>query len=70
MNRTALQSKQVGVTRMAFRARKVFGTFEPLNRDSNPDLCDIGAVLHQLSYQAYWQLVAGWVDHMSLDELA
>ena len=28
MNRPALQSKQVGVSRMAFRARKVFGTFE------------------------------------------
>ena len=28
MNRPALQIKQVGVSRMAFRARKVFGTFE------------------------------------------
>ena len=28
MNRTALQSKQVGVWRMAFRARNSFGTFE------------------------------------------
>ena len=28
MKRPALQSKRVGVLRMAFRARKVFGTFE------------------------------------------
>ena len=28
MKRQALQNKQVGVLRMAFRARKVFGTFE------------------------------------------
>ena len=28
MNRPALQIKQVGVSRMAFRARKVLGTFE------------------------------------------
>ena len=28
MNRPALQIKQVGVSRMAFRARKVFGSFE------------------------------------------
>ena len=28
MDRPALQIKQVGVSRMAFRARKVFGTFE------------------------------------------
>ena len=28
MKRPALQNKQVGVLRMAFRARKVFGTFE------------------------------------------
>ena len=28
MKRPALQNKQVGVLQMAFRARKVFGTFE------------------------------------------
>ena len=28
MKRQALQNKQVGVLRMAFRVRKVFGTFE------------------------------------------
>ena len=26
-------------------------------RDANPDLCDSGAVLHQLSYQVNWELV-------------
>ena len=26
-----------------------------LNGDSNHDLCDSGAVLHQLSYQAKWE---------------
>ena len=31
-------------------------------RDSNPDLCDTGAVLHQLSYQANWELVIIWVN--------
>ena len=25
-----------------------------LNRDSNPDLCDAGAVLYQLNYHANW----------------
>ena len=32
-----------------------------LNGDSNLDLCDAGAVLFQLSYQAYWELVIMWV---------
>ena len=27
----------------------------------NPDLCNAGAVLHQLSYQANWELVIMWV---------
>ena len=31
-------------------------------RDSNPDLCDAGAVLHQLSSQVNWELVITWVD--------
>ena len=26
-------------------------------QDSNPDLCNAGAVLYQLSYQAKWELV-------------
>ena len=26
---------------------------ERKERDSHPDLCDVGAVLYQLSYQAY-----------------
>ena len=28
-----------------------------LNRIQTHDLCDAGAVLYQLSYQAYWELV-------------
>ena len=28
-----------------------------LNGDSNPDLCDGGAPLHQLSHQVDWELV-------------
>ena len=28
-----------------------------LKRDSNPDLCNAGAVLHQLSYQVNWEQV-------------
>ena len=27
----------------------------------NPDLCNAGAVLYQLSYQANWELVIMWV---------
>ena len=42
MKRPALQNKQVVVFRMAFRARKVFGTFEKRvpERELNPDLWD------------------------------
>ena len=39
MKRPALQNKQVRVLRMAFRARKVFGTFEkraPVSGDKIP----------------------------------
>ena len=38
MKRPALQSKRVGVLRMAFRARKVFGSFEKRTpgRELNP----------------------------------
>ena len=38
-----------------------------LNGDSNPDLCDAGAVLHQLRYQGNWELIVMWVDHESGD---
>ena len=38
-----------------------------LNRDSNPDLCDAGAVLYQLSYQANWEQVIMWVDYKPID---
>ena len=37
MKRQALQNKQVGVLRMAFRARKVFGTFEKRAPDVSRD---------------------------------
>ena len=40
-------------------------------RHLNPDLCDAGAVLHQLSYRANRNLVVMWVDYkpymMSID---
>ena len=59
IKRPALQNKQVVVLQMAFRARKVLGTFEKRapGRDSNPGLCDSGAVLDQLRNQANWELV-------------
>ena len=38
-----------------------------LNEDSNPDLCDSGAMFHQLSYQANWELAVKWVDHKPVD---
>ena len=31
-------------------------------QDSNPDFCDSGAVLNQLSYQANRELVIMWVN--------
>ena len=37
-------------------------------RDSNPDLRDAGAVLHQLSYQANWKLIVMWVDDNLVDD--
>ena len=54
---------------MAFRARKVLGTFEKRapERDSNHDLCDAGAVLNQLSYQANWEQVVMWIDYKPVD---
>ena len=38
-----------------------------LNGDSNPDLCDAGAVLYQLSFQANWEQVFMWVDYEPVD---
>ena len=32
-----------------------------LNGNSNPDLCDAGAVLRKLSYQANWEPAVMWV---------
>ena len=37
--------------------------FPNLNGDSNSDLCNGGAVLHHLSYQANWEQVVMWVDY-------
>ena len=63
MKRSALQNKQVVILRIAFRARKVLGTFEKRapGRHSNPDLCDVGGVLQHLSYQANWEMVVMWL---------
>ena len=38
-----------------------------LNGDSNHDLCDADAMLHQLNYQANWELVVMWVNYMHVD---
>ena len=38
-----------------------------LNGHSNPVLSDVGAVLHQLSYQANWEQVVVWVDYKLVD---
>ena len=38
-----------------------------MNGDSNPDLSDAGAVLHQLSYQANWKQFVMWVDYKLVD---
>ena len=69
MKRPALHNRQVVVLQMAFRARKVFGTFEKRapEPDSNPDLCDPSTVIDQLSYQVKWELVIMWVDNNSVD---
>ena len=38
-----------------------------LNRIRTHDLCDTGAVLHQLSYQAIWELVTLWVRNILVE---
>ena len=38
-----------------------------LERDSNPDLYDVGAVLFQLLYQTNWELVITWVNDKPVD---
>ena len=38
-----------------------------LNEDSNPDLCDVGAVLHSSGHQANWKQVVKWVDYKPVD---
>ena len=38
-------------------------------QDSNPDLCNVSAVLYQLSYQANWELVVMWGDNKPIDDI-
>ena len=38
-----------------------------LNGDSNSDLCDVGAVLFQLNFQANWEQFVLWVDYKPVD---
>ena len=35
-------------------------------RDTNPDLCDVGEVLHHISCQANWEPVVVWVYDKSV----
>ena len=35
--------------------------------DLNPDVCDAGAVLNQLNYQANWEHFVIWVDYKPID---
>ena len=48
------------------RAKEGPEKFRP-ERDSNPDLCDAGAGLYQLSSQAKWELVIMWVNDKPVD---
>ena len=34
-----------------------------------PDLCDFGAMLYQLNYQASWDQVVMWVDYVPIDDV-
>ena len=53
------ENEQLAVKR-GFEDKKVLKN-SGLNGDWNPDLCDAGALLHQLSYQANWEQVVMWV---------
>ena len=55
MKRPALHNKQVGVLRMAFRARKVFRTFEIRAPDSG-ELGELPTRNHNLEYIANMEL--------------
>ena len=50
----------------AFRTTKQ--SQERLEGDLNPDLCDAGPVLHQLSYKTNWKLVVVWVNDKPIDD--
>ena len=39
-----------------------------LNGDLNPDLCDAGAALYQLSYQANWEKVVMQVNYKPIND--
>ena len=41
-----------------------------LNGIRTDDLCDIGAVLYQLSYLTVWELVTLWVSNIPVIQLA
>jgi len=47
-------------------ARERLEKFRP-EPDLNLDLCDKGAVIYQLSYQANWELAVTWVHDKPLD---
>ena len=38
-----------------------------MSGDTNPDLCDAGALLHQLSYQPNRELGVAWVHDKPVD---
>ena len=58
---TALQNKQVGVLRMAFRARKVFGTFEKrAPGPQNDGKCRVRMGMHSLARHFFVNLLS-WV---------
>ena len=49
---------------------KSFGTFEKQapEQDLNPDLCNVSAVINQLSYHTHWEMVITWVHNDLLKE--
>ena len=50
MKRPALQNKQLGVLRMAFRARKVFGTLEKRATGERNEVTDVLKTLTNMFY--------------------
>ena len=60
-------NKQMNKTYLLGQVEFELSCTNPLG-DSNPKLCNAGAVLYQLSYQANWELVVLWVDDKTVDE--